>query len=134
MKVCLLPLLIFAILVCPYRCMSVIASHSYDEGVNIQKTCSCCSQKCIPESSEKSPAVPGDEDSCSNCLCHGAVVSVEKYDLDVACMIDVIASLQLILSLQLSAVEDCRGHWNESPPGSPLSGLTLCIQHQSLLI
>ncbi|HBN77662.1 MAG TPA: hypothetical protein DD473_17990 [Planctomycetaceae bacterium] len=134
MKVCLLPLLIFAILVCPYRCMSVIASHSYDEGVNIQKTCCCCSQKSTSESSDKSPSSPENNDSCSNCLCHGAVVTADNFDLDVAGMIDVIASLQLILSLQLSAVEDCRGHWNESPPGSPLSGLTLCIQHQSLLI
>ena len=114
--------------------MTVMANHNHAEGVYIHKTCCCCSKKCASESSEKSPTLPEDKESCSNCLCHGAVVPADKFDLDVAGLKDVIASLQLILSLRLSNLEDTREHCSESPPGSRLSRLTLCIQHQTLLI
>lgn len=134
MKTSLFTLLVFTILICPYRCMFVMANQGNDAEVNFNKTCCCCSQKCTQESSGKLPAVPGDDDSCSNCLCHGAVVTADKFDLDVAGMTDVFSSLQLVLSLQLSHVENPRAYWSKSPPGPPMSGLTLCIQHQSLLI
>ncbi|MCG6158239.1 hypothetical protein [Rubinisphaera margarita] len=129
MRFCLLPLLIFSILACPFRCMSAMASQGNSAESEARQSCSCCGQK----NPDETPNAPQDEESCPNCLCHGAVVGGEEIDLDLDEFIDFLASLELMVCLQQIAGDSLES-WDEFPPARSLSGYSICIQHQLLLI
>ncbi len=121
-------LLIWNVLVCPYRCMGQIASsvfaYTADEG------CSCCQKPADPTGSTPTPPC---DDEC-NCFCGGAIVSDCKIDSD---------SIGMELSVPLPAHEGdtvalvlltstCELFFSHFPPHS--TGRDICALKCVLLI
>ncbi|MFN3159040.1 MAG: hypothetical protein ACE37I_06980 [Rubinisphaera brasiliensis] len=132
MKYGILFLLITAILVCPFRCMSSMASVGGDESGTPVKSCSCCSQPAEKAGNSDGPADSSD-DGCPNCLCHGAVNNNTEVTLSFDLLEDTLASLEL--ALMSSSTEAGLPQERLLPSlKEDTGGYALCIRHCALLV
>jgi hypothetical protein len=121
--------LIFALLICPFRCMGAFAS---DCAAVSAHQCSCCHHAQQGDGDQDVPADHSDDCGCENCLCHGAVRGDDASSLliDTAIVFSpaVICPDDLSTLLEPSALIQRP----ESPPAA-VSGMSLRIAQQSFL-
>ncbi len=133
MKYGLLILMITAIIACPFRCMSSMASAGDDvNGAQARSCCCCCKTADASDSSEESPAESQNEGS-ADCLCHGVVNTSADVTFSFDLLEDTLASLELAL-LSLST-EPSPSQEHLLPLLDEYSGgYALCIRHCALLV
>lgn len=125
-------LLIVNLLACPVRCLSCDTNGAAGEQ-SVQAACSCCPLgEDIPAS--EAPGPDGDDCSCQNCLCAGAV---SEADLELP---DSVRSFEMLVWPTLSGNDSAAfpggtlSRGSLGPSGNYLGGRAIRLAHQSWLI
>jgi len=124
-------LMITAIIACPFRCMSSMASAGGDEDGAQVKTCCCCCQ--TAETPGDSSDGESSEHGCATCLCQGAVNTGVDVTFSFDLLEDTLASLEL--AMLSSSTEPNLPQERLLPSIEEHSGgYALCIRHCALLV
>jgi hypothetical protein len=119
---------IFALLICPFRCMGAFADASAEDAA---PKCSCCHHASENSSSPEQPMEGSGDCGCASCLCHGAV----RGDDGDAQNQSVLYLCFLMIPVEPMAPESVLDGVSVSIENSPpcVSGRTLRIVQQSFL-